>query len=213
MSKQRTLDNRGAFTSALDCGGGLGDSCTADTPFTGLVANVEGGYDVSQGGTVIRVFPFTAADGSMAAIWVTPDGSGLSINTPANTLSLPAVGTATPYWNISVGSAGYQSGFATESTTVTAINTAAGTYTRTQASDGDSESIVINKPKPGIRYRPAAVAATSSGGTPDVSEAVLMRVGSNRRKECRQRPELLCAEYQQAVERGERALPRLPCRV
>jgi hypothetical protein len=177
FATQYTLDGNGAFSSVLDCGGGLGDVCTADTPTTNLVANAQGGYDASQGGTLIRVFPFKAADGSVAIINTTTDGSGLSINARTNTLSQPTVGAVTPYWNVSFGSTGYQSAFVTESTTIASIDTVAGTYTRIHASDGHSETLTLNKPKPGIRYRPAAVAATGSGGTVNVSETVLMRVG------------------------------------
>lgn len=178
-STQYTLDGNGVFSNALDCGSGLGDVCSTNTPLSTLVANPKGGYDTSQGGVALRAFPFRTASGETTLIVATEDRSMLAVSALATPLSLPAIGTVTRYWNASIGSTGLQTSFVSESTTITAQDTNAGTYSRLHASNGHTETITINKPKPGMRYRPASVASTTGGGTVNVSEALLMRAGAS----------------------------------
>lgn len=176
-STQVVLDSSGNVTSNLDCGSGLGVTCTNDTPPTQLKANSDGGFDSSYQGEPMRVFAFRTAGAHTLMVSTTPDGSNFSVSTQVSSLTLPAVGLVTRYWNMSVNSTGYQGNFVSETTTVTANNTAANTYTRSHASDGHLETLTINQPKDGMRYRPAATATNSSGGTVNVSAAVLMRAG------------------------------------
>lgn len=178
-STQYTLDGSGVFSNALDCGSGLGDTCSTNTPLSTLVANPQGGFDTSQGGVALRAFPFRTASGETTLIVATEDRSMLSVSALATPLSLPAIGSITRYWNASIGSTGLQTSFIAESTTITAQDANAGTYSRSHASNGHAETITINKPKPGMRYRPASVASTTGGGTVNVSEALLMRAGDS----------------------------------
>lgn len=175
-SSQSTLDSAGNFTSNLDCGNGLGVTCTDDILPTQLKVNSDGGFETTYQGSTSRLFAFRTPSGGTMIVGTSPDGSDLSVLTKMGSLSLPTVGTVTRYWNMSFNSTGYQGSFIGETTTVTANNTAANTYTRSHASDGHLETLTINQPKDGMRYRPAATATNSSGGTVNVSAAVLMRV-------------------------------------
>jgi len=176
-SAQSTLDSAGNFTSNLDCGSGLGVTCTDDILPTQLKVNNDGGFDTTYQGSTTRIFAFRTASGSTMLVGTSPDGSNLSVLSKVSSLTLPTVGAVTRYWNMSVNSTGYQGSFISETTTITANNAAANTYTRSHASDGHEETLTINQPKDGMRYRPAAIATNSGGGTVNVSAAVLMRVG------------------------------------
>ena len=176
-SAQSTLDSAGNVTDNQDCGTGLGLTCTADTLPTQLTANSDGGFDSSYQGSAVRMFGFRTTSGTTMMVSATPDGANLSIFAKVGSLTLPRVGSVTRYWNMSFNSAGYQGSFINETTTITANDAGANTYTRSHASDGHLETLSINQPKDGMRYRPAATATNSSGGTVNVSAAVLMRVG------------------------------------
>lgn len=175
-SAQSTLDSAGNFTSNLDCGSGLGVTCTDDILPTQLKVNGDGGFDTTYQGTTSRLFAFRTASGGTMIVGTSPDGSDLSVLTKVGSLSLPTFGTVTRYWNMSFNSTGYQGSFISETTTVATNNASAATYTRNHASDGHQETLTINQPKDGMRYRPAATATNSSGGTVTVSAAVLMRI-------------------------------------
>jgi hypothetical protein len=58
--------------------------------------------------------------------------------------------------------------------TVSAADIAAGSYSRTQASDGRIDTFTINNPRNGLRYRPAGTSAINGGGTVNFSEIVTM---------------------------------------
>ncbi|KAB2968561.1 hypothetical protein [Zoogloea sp.] len=174
-SAQSILDSAGNFTGNLDCGSELGVTCTNDTLPTQLKTNNDGGFDTTYQGSAVRMFAFRTASGGTMMVTTSPDGSALSILAKVGSLALPAVGSVTRYWNMSFNSTGYQGNFISETTTVTASNAAANTYTRSHASDGHQETLTINQPKDGMRYRPAATATNGSGGTVNVSAAVLMR--------------------------------------
>lgn len=176
-SAQSTLDAAGNFTRNLDCGTGLGVTCTDDTLPTQLRANADGGFDSTYQGDPFRMFAFRTASGGTMLVAASPDGANLSVLAKEGSLTLPAPGTLTRYWNMSFNSAGYQGSFIDETVTVTANDVATNTYTRRHASDGHQETLTINQPKDGMRYRPAATTPNSSGGTVNVSAAVLMRIG------------------------------------
>lgn len=175
-SAQSTLDSAGNFTRNLDCGTGLGVTCTDDILPTQLKVNGDGGFDTTYQGSASRLFAFRTATGGTMIVGTSPDGSNLSVLTKVGSLSLLTVGTVSRYWNMSFNSTGYQGSFISETTTITANNAAANTYTRSHASDGHQETLTINQPKDGMRYRPAAIATNSSGGMVNVSAAVLMRI-------------------------------------
>ncbi|MBN9695017.1 MAG: hypothetical protein J0L85_04405 [Zoogloea sp.] len=176
-SAQSILDSAGNFTGNLDCGSELGVTCTNDTLPTQLKTNSNGGFDTTYQGSAVRMFAFRTASGGTMMVTTSPDGSALSFLAKVGSLTLPTVGSVTRYWNMSFNSAGYQGNFISETTTITASNAAANTYTRSHASDGHQETLTINQPKDGMRYRPAATATNGSGGTVNVSAAVLMRIG------------------------------------
>lgn len=82
--------------------------------------------------------------------------------------ALPAVGTVAKYWDVMLSrdpNAGYalnlptSVSFSANSNTVTAVDEAARTVTRTRASDGRVDTVRFNAPVDGMRFRPPVTGA------------------------------------------------------
>jgi len=166
---------KGVTTAATNCLSGYG-SCAVDTkaPYGHLVATSDGGADWiddgSQAGTAqFHAVGFRNAQGNV--LWfatVLAPGGGAGVFVPQTALPLPAVGTASAFWQSTVSSTGL-SAVTEDSHTITAQNGA--TVTRTFA-DMHTDVVSYNDPFNGMRHR-AANACTTTSGVPTNCSSVL----------------------------------------
>ena len=167
-----TIDASGAFTSGSDCVG-----LAACTPWTGLpgklTANAAGGFQFTDtDGTTYRVAAFKTADGQVSLYMLDPNAMGMTVAAKQQALTLPTVGAANSFWDFTIGANGYASALSEAATTITAVDAASQSYTRARSSDGRVDSLTLNKPRDGLRYRAAGTSPTSTGGTVNFSELI-----------------------------------------
>lgn len=146
-------------------------SCTADDAETiTLAAATDGGFDLNYGGEMGRVWGYRGPNGALNLFGTNnPSGNTSStafrthfVMTKPETLSLPAVGDVTSYWDLDVSFSGSLTGnIARDSTTVSAVDGAAGTFTRTRASDSRVDTLKANYPVAGLRFREASSGISS----------------------------------------------------
>ena len=169
-----TFDAGGNFTDIQECAG-LGACVPGESNSGKLEVVTKGGFGAvgSPEGTV--AFAFKTASGQMSLFIVNPTIGGFLVGTKQAALSLPAVGATSNFWDFTIGSNSFASPVVSDvSTTVKAVDTVAGSYTRERASDGRIDGFTINKPRNGMRYRPAGSSPTNTGGTVNFSEILAM---------------------------------------
>lgn len=165
----------GKFTVAADgkatvcdynvmAGNGDFGPCEPDPESGTLTATADGGFDLAYGDTPARLFGYSAPDGTLflfgttnpAGSWSPPDFRTSIVLVRPQALVAPAVGTVTKYWDISStfnGNFMQSESLTADSNTVTAVDAAAGSFTRTRASDNRVDTFLVNKPVQGLRYR------------------------------------------------------------
>lgn len=165
----QTVDANGRVTASASCSGL--SACVANpAPDGQFTANPAGGYDYTatdMTGTA-RAFFFRTGGGTGMVMLTS---NGVIFASPQNVQALPATGSVANFWDVSFAATGLASAdFIDSSTTVTAVDAASASYTRTRALDGRIDTIQLNKPRPGLRYRPAAAVTLPSGATSNVAE-------------------------------------------
>lgn len=155
-----TIDNTGSTISVVDCkylrpcGG---------TSSVRIAANAAGGFDVTVAdGSVMRLFAYKAANGNLMFAGIGADGN-VVVGTRQTALTLPASGEQQSYWDVSVNAQGVTGNLTADVRTFTAVDAAAGSYTRSASFGGTIDSFTINSPRPGMRHR--ATCINSSGAT------------------------------------------------
>lgn len=142
------------------------DACAADASTKGtLVANPAGGFDyMENGSSQERVFAFRNASGKTLLLAQGTDTSNPSIAALVSKgkLALPAVGSASSYWQF-MQNAGGLTVQQDDTNTVAAVDSATGVVTRSFASDSHTDTLTYNMPFDGMRYR-ARNACTAAGG-------------------------------------------------
>ena len=171
-----TLGAAGQFSAGSDCLGLA--ACTAWTGLPGdLTASTSGGFQFTDaGGAIYKVYAFKTADGQLSLYVFDADNMGFSVATKRQALSLPLVGAVNNFLDFSINSSGYASTLSDTTTTITAVDTATQSFTRTRASDGRIDGFTINKPRDGLRYRAAGSSPTSTGGTVSFAEVIVMPI-------------------------------------
>ena len=169
-----TLDATGTFTAGSDCVGL--SACTAWTSLPAkLTVGDTGGFQFTDtDGNIHKVFAFKTGDSQLSLYVLDANNMGFSVAAKQLAVALPEVGAENKFWDFTIGSAGYASTVTDTTTTVQAVDTTAGSYTRVRASDGRVDGFSINKPRDGLRYRAAGSSATTSGGTVNYSEIIAM---------------------------------------
>jgi hypothetical protein len=167
----QTVSTTGKVTASASCSGL--SACVANpAPDGQFTANAAaGGYDYTATGVTgtARAFFFRASGGGLGMVMLT--STGIVFAAPQNVQALPAVGAVTNFWDVSFGATGVTASDFTDSTvTVTTVDSTTSTYTRTRTSDGRIDTIQLNKPRSGLRYRPAALVTLPSGATSNVAE-------------------------------------------
>jgi hypothetical protein len=176
-----TFNAAGANTTSTNCTGGYGSCVTDSNPGAHLVANTtDGGFNYvndTTGTIEARVFAFRNAAGKTLLVAQENDGLGsVSILSPQSALTLPSVDDVSAFWQFNIVPSTGLGALADESQTVTAVDTATGLVTRSQASDGRIDNITFNDPYPGMRYRQTNACTTSTGGAFTCSGTVQMRL-------------------------------------
>ncbi|HSW18842.1 MAG TPA: hypothetical protein VLJ86_16595 [Ramlibacter sp.] len=143
-------------------------TCQPDALPLGMTDRADGGFTLTQSGSdVAQMYAFRAPNGTLTVFATTnPDGArGTDVEqthfvaTRAAKLSLPAVNTVTPFWDAELRRSA-PGVFATTlgdagSNTVTAVDAATSTVTRTRSSDGRIDTVTYNSPIDGTRLRAA----------------------------------------------------------
>gem|GEM_PF-421025 len=156
------VDATGKLTTISDCQ--FLQPCTPQTsaPPNGFLAGANGDLIVNDtDGSAGRFFAYRAPSGDMVLVGLPP--SGIIVATRQAALALPAVGDTQSYWDVSVNSQGVASNLFADNRTVTAVDAARGTYTRSASYAGNVDSFSINSPRNGLRAR--ATCVNSSGAT------------------------------------------------
>ena len=148
---------------SVNCPLGYGN-CVEDTQSKGaLVANANGGFDyMENGASQARVFAFRTPAGRTLLLGQGSDGTVIVL-AAKDRLEMPTVGRVASYWQFTVNGAGLGA-VSEDSNTVTTVDAAAGTYVRQFASDGHVDTIALNAPFDGTRYRAVNACASSTGG-------------------------------------------------
>jgi hypothetical protein len=166
-----TINTSGQVTLLTDCSGlaACAPSSSAQGTFT---ANAAGGFNyiVTGASEVPHAFFYRATNGSMAMVMLT--ASGIIFGAPQNTQAMPAVNSVSNFWDLTLNTLGLAqtTDFTDSSTTVTSINTTVGSFTRKRASDGRTDTIILNTPRTGMRYRVPGSSVLDNGTTVAVSE-------------------------------------------
>lgn len=150
-----TIDAAGKITAGTACD--TSGACASFEPQGKFSVNANGGFDMAEapGDTPSRAFAFKTPDGHVSLFILDPNTLGMVVATKQAALTLPAVDTVTAFWDFTVEPTGFATALVDSSVTVTAIDAAAGTYTRTRASDGRVDTHKINDPGVGLRSRAA----------------------------------------------------------
>ena len=153
----------GVTTAATNCS--VGSGCQVDThsPYGHLVSTSDGGADwiddgASAGTAGFHAYGFQNAQGSI--IWIASMVGGVGVFAPQTTLSVPAVGTTSAFWQRTIKANGLTT-VSEDSNTVTAVN--GSTVTRT-FTDTHTDQIIYNDPFNGLRHRPGTNVCTNATG-------------------------------------------------
>lgn len=145
----------------------LGGSCTGTgaAAGTGFTVSAAGGYNGAGDLSGSRGFAYKSG-GNIMLLLVDPDGS-LHIFTPQVAQALPSVGSTSTTWTVQpttdgslvVANTNVMPGISTLVVTITGVDSASSTVTRTQSNDGGtavSQTLHYNSPMLGFRKRDAA---------------------------------------------------------
>jgi len=169
-----TLDAAGKFTADSECAGLA--ACTARTSLPGnVVANEAGGFTFTDSeGASYKVYALKTTDGQLSLYLLNANGLGFSVAARQQALALPEAQAVNKFWDLSIGGSGYAGTVTDTTTTIQSLDTATSSFTRVRASDGRVDGFSVNKPRDGLRYRAAGSSATTSGGTVNYSEIIIM---------------------------------------
>ena len=164
-----TIDAAGQLTGGSVCVGL--NTCSA---FTGALesftVNAAGGFDL---GTA-RAFAFKTPSGKVSLFLIDRGTGSVTVLTKQAPLALPAVGLVQKFWDFTIASNGVPSVPTDFTTTIKSVDSAAQTFSRERLSDGRIDSFENNRPREGLRHRPAGTSATTSGASVSYSELVSM---------------------------------------
>jgi hypothetical protein len=168
---EMTFGAGGQITAASDCVGTA--ACSAGSgPFPSITVNAEGGFNlVEDGVTRGRVFMFKTLAGK--SVWVlTSDDGQLVIATRKESLgALPAVGTVNYFREFTLNGTTATTALTENSVTVTSVDAAANSITRSRASDGRVDTFAVDSPRAGLRHR-VANTCTIGGNPSNCAEVV-----------------------------------------
>lgn len=173
-TQELVINSTGQVTSFTRCVG-LAPCPAPSTSALRFVANTSsGGFDLVEGGANKgRVYLFKSVAGKAVFVFV---GNGpdrdFGIGSTKETLgALPAMGSVSNFREFQFNGNGSIGALAENTNTVTAVDTVANSFTRRRTADGRVDTLGVNKPRNGLRYR-AANSCTVNGVASNCSETV-----------------------------------------
>lgn len=165
-----TIDATGNVTLVRECPG-LGACVEETTELPKFVANVaKGGFDLVLGDLVLgRAFAYKSLSGERMAILLLDDGSFI-VMTPKRPAAAPTVDASTRYWEFLLQSDNSISALSEDVSLTTTFDAATKTATRLRASDQRMDTVTLDKPSDGWRYR-AQNSCSIGGKASSCSEA------------------------------------------
>jgi hypothetical protein len=184
VSSTYTLNGAGVVKALTVCDGAI-TGCTT-SPFDQMPnitfsMNAAGGFDVvnATAGRSARAFVYRAGGGHLMLVTLSLDGQ-LSFATYQLEASLPEVDAVRESWNLALSSSLLVGpSFVDGQSKVISIDDEAGQYESEVVLDFGTglsrpESILINDPRAGYRYRPEATVTDSNGGSSLVTEQLAL---------------------------------------
>jgi hypothetical protein len=173
-----TIDAQGVTSAAKTCRWLASCVATEAGALPVFSKKSGGGFDLTSSGEASRsAYVYKTAAGERMAIIVPADASSFSVAAPLRTLSLPAVGAVTSIWDSGASLAtGELAPFIEMTTTISAVNETARSYTRTRP-DGRVDGFTLDTPLEGLRYR-AQGSSTLNGTVYTYSSLVVLPVAS-----------------------------------
>ncbi len=162
------FDAAGHATSGTQCDGLTCSAMAAGDLPPVLTVDALGGFDAMEDPVhPTRLFLVTADNGAKTIFVLLPNELGVTILTQTQTLTLPTVGTASKFWDFTVGSGAFAWAPTNDANggastlhdyieTVTAVDATAQSFTRVRTSDQSVDTYVINAPRDGLRDRTAS---------------------------------------------------------
>lgn len=114
-----------------------------------------------------RLFPFKNGEGKLVVFVLgkNSDSNGLGAMAKQSATNLPTVNQVEKFWDFTVVG-GVVNGTPADTTmTIQSVDTATNSFTRKRSSDGRVDGFTINKPRDGLRYRPAGSSVLNDGVT------------------------------------------------
>jgi len=186
-----TYDSNGALTAATNCQNNATwaiDVCAAvsGTLLTGVVplaADASGGFDLTNPNSLAvtgRLFVFEPGSGDLMMASVTDKGE-LFVSAAIKSVALPALGFVSSSWNLdNIESFVSASPVYVTSSTVSSVDSAAGSWTRARIAVGGTathpETLFANSPRTGFTHRPSVTVSDSNGALVTVNEFTSMSV-------------------------------------
>ena len=168
-----TLDPTGKVSNNFECIGRA--ICTPAGSAANVTVNPAGGFQVVASDGTLRIFAYKTGSGAITAAMLESGQRGIILATLQAARTLPAVGDVNTSRSFSINSTGVASALSGDDTrTVTSVDAAAQSYSRTRQSDGSIDGFSINSPRTGMFYRPASVSPVNGGGTINISEILLL---------------------------------------
>lgn len=155
------VDAAGKLTKVDDCQ--YLQPCASQTSAlpTGFLAAANGDLTVEDSEGSARFFAFRALSGDMVLVGL--PATGIIIAARQAPLALPAVGDVQTYWDMSINNQGVAGNLFADTRTVTVVDAATGTYTRSASFSGTIDGFTVNRPRNGLRSRDTCI--NSSGAT------------------------------------------------
>jgi len=163
------IDGAGKVTGGADCKGL--DACVAWTPQPGeaFTVHTAGGFVTSDSEGSGRLFPVKNAAGQMALLGIAFDANkrplGVAIFSRPTALSLPSVDQVDNFWDMQITGNGIAQAVGDNQTKIQSVDAATNSYKRIRTSDGRVDGFTVNKPRDGLRYRPAGSSVGINGAT------------------------------------------------
>lgn len=183
-----TLNDSGRYVSGVNCRldatWAINNCVTVDPSVLALVptltAESDGGFAMTDfTGMTTRLFAYRAGSGDLMVAVVSLDGN-FALYTPDRSIPLPEIGSVNENWNYDANGQFVAYPVSQSSNTVTAVDAAAGTYTRVARTNGGTRettsTLFANNPRRGYVFRPAAVVTASDGTQVQLNEYTFMRM-------------------------------------
>ena len=167
-----TIGANGAFTVTRYCPDVMNCLTSLPTPVINLSVNAAGGFNLvnTTENWTSRTFAYRAGNGDLMLADISGNGS-FALWTQQRSNALPAVASRLVSWGVwtnpSLVSANAPS---LSDFTTTAVDAAAGSWTRVSNLDGHSETLFANNPHAGMSFRAEGTATATNGATVVVRE-------------------------------------------